>query len=110
MLGSLEAVMLDTNFMRLTVAATTDTRREVAQELAALRARLRKCAGLHLSTLSASITVHVITVSVAIPWGRQQPACRLLGCCPQSRRHPLVSRHLASNEAHVRMMAGCALQ
>ena len=52
-LGALEAVMLDTNFMRLTVAATTDTRREVAQELAALRARLRKCAGLHLLTLSA---------------------------------------------------------
>jgi hypothetical protein len=56
-LGALEAVMLDTNFMRLTVAATTDTRREVAQELAALRARLRKCAGLTLCLLAAWSTV-----------------------------------------------------
>jgi hypothetical protein len=41
-LGALEAIMLDTNFMRLTVAATVDTRREVMQELSALRLRLRK--------------------------------------------------------------------
>ena len=54
-LGALEAVMLDTNFMRLTVAATTDTRREVAQELAALRARLRKCAG---SASAGNIACH----------------------------------------------------
>lgn len=41
-LAALESVMLDTNFMRLTVADTLDQRREATQELNALRTQLRK--------------------------------------------------------------------
>lgn len=43
MLAGLEAGVLDTAFMRLTLADTADTRREANQELNALRMRLRKC-------------------------------------------------------------------
>lgn len=42
-LQALECAMLDTSFMRLTVADTLDSRREATQELNALRTRLRKC-------------------------------------------------------------------
>ena len=82
--------MLDTNFMRLTVAATTDTRREVAQELAALRARLRKCVRLCITiqkrqTINGNVKCHSACghgpSCTSVGWAAHQP----LSCL-----HPLM--------------------